>query len=295
MAITRRWWLALASSVTALSGMGFKQAQEIEQGSAAPVDLPWSLIKVPGRHALAEWQRLRALGQGYPVILGSADQVERLSETYTLDDRSPEAILFAAASCDFPEDLRASRAAQIEAYLADVRDHPERYGRAIIVSADGSEREETAEEEAEGLAQLGNGPPIGEWPLKARPNPPAMLTRGPDGRYHSEVFLVVLPTDDPAEAPAYLRYGGWNDCPAPEVHVAALRRWKEQFGFEPICFGGDLIEGRVARRPADREAALDLAREQAVYCPDVIDQGAETLSNLGAILMAGDWWFFWWD
>jgi hypothetical protein len=52
---------------------------------------------------------------------------------------------------------------------------------------------------------------------------------------------------------------------------------------------------RVARRPATREAALELAREQYLYCNDIVDQGTGSLSGLAASLTTDDWWFFWWD
>ena len=41
--------------------------------------------------------------------------------------------------------------------------------------------------------------------------------------------------------------------------------------------------------------ALDLAREQYAYCPDLVDQGTETLSALAASLLKDEWWHFWWD
>jgi hypothetical protein len=52
---------------------------------------------------------------------------------------------------------------------------------------------------------------------------------------------------------------------------------------------------RVQRRPPTREAALELAREQYVYCSDIVDQGVQTLSAFAAALMENDWWYFWWD
>ncbi len=52
---------------------------------------------------------------------------------------------------------------------------------------------------------------------------------------------------------------------------------------------------RVKQRPQTREAAIDLAREQYVYCNDIVDQGVGTLSVLAAVLMESDWWYFWWD
>jgi hypothetical protein len=52
---------------------------------------------------------------------------------------------------------------------------------------------------------------------------------------------------------------------------------------------------RVKSRPPTRKAALELAREQYVYCSDIVEQGAQTLSALAAMLMGSGWWYFWWD
>ena len=57
----------------------------------------------------------------------------------------------------------------------------------------------------------------------------------------------------------------------------------------------DVMNIRVQRKPDTRAAALDLAREHYVYCSDIVDQGAGTLSALAAALMENDWWYFWWD
>jgi len=45
------------------------------------------------------------------------------------------------------------------------------------------------------------------------------------------VHILLLPTSSSWEVPAYLRFGGWNACPLPEVHVATLRSWHERFGW----------------------------------------------------------------
>ena len=35
-----------------------------------------------------------------------------------------------------------------------------------------------------------------------------------------EMLLLQIPTDDPADIPAYLPFGGWNDCPDAETQLA---------------------------------------------------------------------------
>src|SRR5262249_5046813 len=110
-----------------------------------------------------------------------------------------------------------------------------------------------------------------------------------------KVHIAIIPTDDWTTIPAYLNWGGWNACPHPEYHIAALRSWRDRFGAELVGLSFDVMNLRVARRPATREAALELAREQYFYCGDIVDQGTGTLSRLAATLMTDDWWFFWWD
>jgi len=288
--MTRRSWFMALSALAAVPGLLLTAMRRPE------ATLPWRTVRVAGRDALAEWERLRAAGTGYPVLVGGRDEVERLAEMLTFDDRTPATILSAAEAYRFPEDLVESEAQAEAAWQTRAAEHPDQRPTVFIIDADGNRHVQTPQERKEQDQAEAEGPPLGNWPAEAAANETLSLARDVMSRgWRDEVFIVVLPITDPTEAPAYLKYGGWNACPAPEVHVAALRRWRDAFGFEPISMGPDVLEGRVKRRPADRDAAIALAREHAVYCPDVIDQGAETLSNLGAILTAGDWWFFWWD
>jgi len=110
-----------------------------------------------------------------------------------------------------------------------------------------------------------------------------------------KVHIAIFPTDDWTTIPAYLRFGGWNACPAAEYHVAAMRTWRDRYGVELVGVASDTLNLTVQRRPESRDEALALAREQYVYCNDIIDQGVETYSALAATLMASDWWYFWWD
>jgi hypothetical protein len=139
-------------------------------------------------------------------------------------------------------------------------------------------------------------PQMGEWPAEAPRSP--QLSVAADlfsGTPLPLTHLIVIPTNDWTTIPAFLRWGGWNDCPAPEYHVAALRSWRDRFGAELVGLGPDVMNIRVSRKPETRSAALDLAREQYEYCNDIVDQGVGTLSALAAGLMENDWWFFWWD
>ena len=87
-----------------------------------------------------------------------------------------------------------------------------------------------------------------------------------------------------------------NECPAPEEHVAVHRYWFETYGAEIVLLSDDIVEMRVARPPTTRQAAEALAYEQFVYSGgDLVFQGTQTLLALASTLLAGRYWYFWWD
>ena len=99
----------------------------------------------------------------------------------------------------------------------------------------------------------------------------------------------------PYEVVAYLPFGGWNECPPPELHVAVLREWRDQHKAQPVCITGDVLECFVVRPPQTQADALRLAAEQWVYCDDIVAQGTQSVRRLAANLWQAKTWFFWWD
>jgi hypothetical protein len=235
--------------------------------------IPYERIEVPGAQALARWEELRAARSDvWPVIVGGDEDLPRIADQLAMDDPAPAAAtLAAAAKLEHPQslwDLRAKEKAEWRAYQ---KEHPEW-------------------EDEEYVAELG------DWP--AVPPQETGLTVASDiltGRPFPHAHILLLPIARGFEAPALLKWGGWNACPPPEIHVAAMRRWSSDYGAEIVGMTGDVINIRVKRRPATREAAIELAREQYAYCADIVDQGVGDISALAAGLMAADWWFFWWD
>jgi hypothetical protein len=136
---------------------------------------------------------------------------------------------------------------------------------------------------------------IGKWPRhRIEPVTYTLPLDIRTGRPRPTVVALV-PARESAEVPALLGWGDWNDCPGPEVHVAMHRRWAERYGAELVGISFDVIEMHVPRPPTTRDAAMSLAHEQCAYCPDIVDQGVATISNLGATLLSSDTWYFWWD
>jgi hypothetical protein len=217
---------------------------------------------------LDEWQRLRDAGRGWPVIVGNDADLYAIAEQFSADDpdvmgarafgtqaQSPERILAAADKLKLPEDLP-----RVPRY------------RANRIPAEG------------------NWP--GDFALPAGAVfTPNILER----REKEHVHMLLIPARGSWEVPAYLRWGGWNDCPAPEYHVAALRHWHERYGAELVTLNRDSMNLRVSRLPKGREEAMALAREHLRYCPESIDPSGQTIADSASWLTALDWWFFWWD
>ena len=136
----------------------------------------------------------------------------------------------------------------------------------------------------------------GNWPDQASPqrgfNVPAQVVSGGP---LPVVYVALVPTTVGWQVPAYLGWGGWNECPEPDEHAAMMKRWGERYGAEVVCMSRDVVGMRVAQPPMDREAALALAREQFIYCADIVIQGTNTLENLAATLIGAEVWYFWWD
>lgn len=226
---------------------------------------PYPVVTVSGGDALATWERLRREGQGWPVVVGDDEALLDLCDQF--------------AMADLPSVPPATPDPAIERTIAA--------SRALAWPND---MRQWGGSEANAL------PPSGRWP-EAGAVAPNRFTIASNARGDplAQVHVVLLPTTQVWEVPAYLGWGNWNGCPPPEYHGAALRDWQRRFGAELVGINRDTIELRVARRPADRAQALALAREQYAYCPDIVDQGAMSIEALAAILLESDWWFFWWD
>jgi Domain of unknown function (DUF4253) len=270
---------------------------------------PFKLIETTGDQALAKWQELKSAGQGIPVVLGGDDEMHPFDNLLTpFGPNGPnvpppqpvEEILRAAASIRFPVDLAKRKKTESEAALArlkaDLATNPNMPLPQIIETRNGATRTYTREETIATMEAEPHDPPLGEWP--AAPGPSAGLSVAHNlvtGKPLPKVYIGLAPTGDWTAIPAFLRWGGWNDCPRAEYHVAALRTWRDRYGAELVGLSSDTINLRVATKPKTREEALALARDQYIYCADIIDQGVGTYSALAADLMAGDWWYFWWD
>lgn len=109
------------------------------------------------------------------------------------------------------------------------------------------------------------------------------------------VAIALVPVSESWQIPAFLKIGGWNDCPTAAEHTAIFKYWHQQYGLRVASVGGDVIELEIDRPPTTREQALQLAQQQFLYCPDIVYQGTQTIAALASTLLNGRVWFFWWD
>jgi predicted DNA-binding WGR domain protein len=135
---------------------------------------------------------------------------------------------------------------------------------------------------------------LGTWPSAGA---------GEDGNFYvvrqagedGALPIIFCPTNVNWQVCAVLDWGNWNDCVGPEYHAAVHRSWGTEYGAELVCVVRDILEFKVSRPPTTVESAMQLAHRQFVYCPDVVHQGVQTISNLGKTLINSHRWYFWWD
>jgi hypothetical protein len=222
------------------------------------------LVEVPGAEALESWQRLRDLvpeTRRWPILAGDIDEVAQVLDPIG-PGFDPAVVLAASREIDPVQWGTELRESDPDLYDPP-RDEPE--VRERVFRQTGPRRQITLH------LDIQKGRPV------------------------DRVGVVLVPTEKSWEAPAYLNYGGWHECPEPAVHVAFLRRWHEIYGAEVVSIGPDAMELSVDRPVSDREAALALADEQFLYSYDIVAQGTETLDRLAAHLLQATVWYFWWD
>jgi hypothetical protein len=69
-------------------------------------------------------------------------------------------------------------------------------------------------------------------------------------------------------------------------------KWRNEFEYRITGVGIDFIEADIITEPKDY---LELAKEIYSMCPDVVDQGTNTVEELAKELRTSKVMYFWWD
>src|ERR1044072_2765907 len=199
------------------------------------MSFPYELLRVPGSEAVEKLFELQAKGEGTPIILGNEEGLERAVECLEYNGGATiNELVDAARKIDVFQWLAARAAAQTGTYEIEPAAWPEEV--------------------------LPNTTLVAHWDLlKRKPYP--------------EVVLTIVPTTESWTVPCFLRIGDWNEVPYAQEHAALFKYWSEQFGATLACIAGDIIEMTVARPASTRDEALALAKQQFIYCSDIVHQG----------------------
>ncbi len=231
--------------------------------------IPFDHYIVSGKKALKVIEETKSENaQSTPFIAGDAFSVSRMVEAYESnvedDAQTTEDIINAAKDFDIQTWL-ALREAEYRKYAEE--DGIEFPPRGEI----------TGEVESQnGL--IGNLETLSRAPIK-------------------KLFIGVapVPVKESWKIFAHLRYGNWNECPAPVVQCALHKYWAEKYDITLATCAFDTVEVVVGTPASTTKEAEALAMQQYLYCNDIIDQGYESFDALAASLLGAKTWFFWWD
>lgn len=269
--------------ITYISGLRLTDLQP------APVGEPkFVCFRTPGSHAEAAWRLLREQvdqTMHWPVVIGDDESAERVMEQVSFAEMPPDEVIANADKLDVDRWIQ-ERVAGDEEYYQSGYEEPRQpsAGSGGIGLFGGFINAITGR--GAGKAAPAGGVRKHTWETVRN-----VLTR----QYLKSVYILMAPTAIPWEVAAYLNYGGWNECPPPEVQVALHKQWFDKWHAEPFAMTGDIIEMHVRKPVPAGDEAFAVAREQFVYCPDIVYQGVETVSRLAEEIAESDGWYFWWD
>lgn len=242
-------------------------------------------IIVNGVDAIETWCQLYEIvstTQHYPVLLGSKEEANAYIE-------NSEFVEQASPSLTVSEIINIGNSLDIEEWLVDVEAQRREEWKELGIEDENEIYSFISKIDPVALEEMINYEdcvPRREYTIFKD-----TLTKEP----YKEVVIALVPTTFSWEVPAFLKFGNWNDCPEPEVQVSVMKRWYELYGAEVVGISNDVVEMQVKNPPQDMATSLDLAKEQYIYCYDIVTQGVQTVQNLATTLLDSHIWYFWWD
>lgn len=103
---------------------------------------------------------------------------------------------------------------------------------------------------------------------------------------------LIGTTSDAYRIMEYSETNGLNyDIETKDI-IEKYRHWDKQFGIKPISMGFDFCECEIVNKDIDYKK---LAAEVYEFCPDVVEQGTETVEGLEEEIKKTGRIFLWWD
>lgn len=262
---------ALAAEI---SGLGLdpntSRAVPLREG-----DRPLVITMIEVDDALATWDRLRRLPERrwWPVFSAAItedEEPEGVLDLLGVDDETVEQILQRAERIDVAHWL-AAKATELD---DDFEDDDERgfleFKRRDYKAARKAEKRRTDRHEPGAFQML-------------------------SGERKETVDLLLVPATDGWQVPAQFNWQSVNYDIGSAEHVAILKSWNERLGADLIGLSIDQVELHLDTPITDQAALEEICREHYLYCPDVIEQGCETMGALVADREGNRFWWFWWD
>lgn len=134
---------------------------------------------------------------------------------------------------------------------------------------------------------------LGKFSSDAPNNEPTMLSLLKEEQF-KELLLVMVPTRDRAELPAYLPMGGFSEAPTPAEQIAIFKLWSESYPLTPFMINHDGWELKLDHPIQSEEEALNFATMHAQFCRNLIHQKEEKIRPFASRLIDAPYWLFWW-
>jgi hypothetical protein len=104
--------------------------------------------------------------------------------------------------------------------------------------------------------------------------------------------IAILKGSDQFDIVKLRRTDGINWDIEHEKVLARLKEWDSRYGLRIMGANQDWVQAEFLRQPTDM---LEFAREVYRFCPDVVNQGAESVDALASEMKATNTVYLWWD
>ncbi len=105
-------------------------------------------------------------------------------------------------------------------------------------------------------------------------------------------LCLTSKTNDPYKVMKFTKTNGVNYDIVTKDIIAKYKKWDKEFGIRIIAIGMDFCECEIINRDIDY---TKLAKEVFEFCPDVVEQGTETVERLEEAMRVEGTIFLWWD